>query len=561
MARLDSSAFAILQTVVLILAVLAGATTVLDPASAAAQDLTITNEGQELRPNGNLTFEVTNDVSVEEQTIHVWIDANANGVFDTDERNRSLHPDAGETVNGTFPNVSLDPGTYTLMAVENDSLSDGREPDTTANFTVDNTPPSLSEAVAFTETAGTQAYGAVNQTVVEVLFNESLSDGSGGTAPEQGDFWIKYTNGTIDKNVTVADGDTGDVAGNRRIVLYPGSEVIPPGVKGVATAPEADFSDAAGNPVTRHAQAVKAASTTVAEGGGNTTAFEGEHVAIVGDEDDENIDLRGSDAGTIKDITTGTDSRVFPWHSAGWSTSQQYYVLFDGRSNPNFLIWDDVSFELNQLGLEVEPSKRRFSTTEAVTGIVTAEVANRTITATLLDPNDSEVLSKPVTLSGTDARVDFGQQSTGDYSIAVEDNATGLRANAGPIRVEAPAPTQTPTATPTPTSTPTPILTVTPTVTATGTTATTGTPTAGADETPAGTPYPIVTPPEHLTPTPTPTPASTSTVMSRTGATPTAPGEPPEGVGEILGLMWEGASDTVTAVLDIISDTVSGLLP
>lgn len=561
MARIDSSAFAILQTVVLILAVLAGATTVLDPASAAAQDLTITNEGQELRPNGNLTFEVTNDVSVEEQTIHVWIDANANGVFDTDERNRSLHPDGGETVNGTFPDVSLAPGTYTLMAVENDSLSDGREPDTTDNFTVDNTPPSISEAVAFTETAGTQAYGAVNQTVVEVLFNESLSDGSGGTAPEQGDFCIKYTNGTIDKNVTVADGDTGDVAGDRRIVLYPGSEVIPPDVKGVATAPEAGFSDAAGNPVTRHAQAVKAASTTVAEGGGNTTAFEGEHVAIVGDEDDENIDLRGSDAGTIKDVTTGTDSRVFAWHSAGWSTTQRYYVLFDGRSNPNFLIWDDVSFELNQLGLEVEPSKRRFSTTEAVTAIVTAEVANRTITATLLDPNDSEVLSKSVTLTETDARVDFGQQSTGDYSIAVEDNATGLRADAGPIRVEDPAPTRTPTATPTLTATPTPIVLGPPTVTVTGTPALTGTPTASTVQTPAETPYPIVTPPEHLTPTPTPTPAPSPTVRPQTGATPAAPDEPPEGVGEILGLMWEGASDTVTAVFDIISDTVSGLLP
>lgn len=183
--------FLMFQVAMLLLATVgAGTITLAGPVKADARDLTVTNEGQTLQPGGNLTFEVTDDLGVQEDPVHVWIDSVANDQFDPGERNRIFNSSNGNNLDGTFENVGFPPDRHELMAVENATLTGGERPQSRANFTIDDTPPGLAGAVAFTETNGTQAYGEVGQTVVEVLFNESISDGSGGTAPVQGDIWI-----------------------------------------------------------------------------------------------------------------------------------------------------------------------------------------------------------------------------------------------------------------------------------------------------------------------------------------------------------------------------------
>lgn len=81
-------------------------------------------------------------------------------------------------------------------------------------------------------------------------------------------------------------------------------------IKEVASATNASFTDTAGNTVDWHIEPAQASTTTVAQGGDNTISFDGEPVAIVGDEDNEAIYIRGSDGNAIEDAAAGAASRV-----------------------------------------------------------------------------------------------------------------------------------------------------------------------------------------------------------------------------------------------------------
>lgn len=542
-----TSGYAVLQSVCLVLAIVGGTVGLAGPVAAAAQNLAVTNEDQKLQPNGNLTFEVTDDVSVEEHPIHVWIDSESNDEFDPGERNKTFNSSRGNTINGSFRNVDLSAGQYELMAVERATLTVGQQPQSRTNFTIDDTPPAIVAAVAFTETNGTQAYGSVGETVVEVVFNDSLSNGSGGTAPEQGDIRIKLENGDIIGDVTVNASGPGDAGGDRRLVLSLDGGLVPTDVKSVGTAKNAQFTDGAGNTVRFHAHPVRSASTTVAEAGENTTAFQGEEVAIVGDEDDEGVFMRSSDGNTIFDKRTGRDSKVHVWSSDGWSTAQRYRIFFDDRTNPNFLFAEDVGLGLRNLDLSVTPTQFQFSTQSDVTASVSANASNRTVGATLLDSSGTTVTSRTASLDGTTVTVNFGQQSAGDYHVEVEDAVTGLTATSRVFQVRSPEPTPTPTGTPVPSPTATIVFSPTPSETTTATRA--------GGVTPVRTPYPI----ETFSPTPLPTPTATAlpTDQTPTEPAPTPTPEAPEGVGGILQAVVEGANAAVKAIIDALS----GILP
>lgn len=81
-------------------------------------------------------------------------------------------------------------------------------------------------------------------------------------------------------------------------------------IKEVSPATNASFTDTAGNTVDGHIEPAQASTTTVTQGGDNTISFEGEPVAIVGDEDNEAIYIRGSDGNAIEDAAAGAASRV-----------------------------------------------------------------------------------------------------------------------------------------------------------------------------------------------------------------------------------------------------------
>lgn len=538
---------AVLLTAILVLAVVGATSTMTGTAAAVAQDLTVTNEGQTVPPGGNLTFEVTDDLSPQsERDIQVWIDENGNGVYDPADRNMTIDSRGGRTITGTFENVTLEAGRYTLMAVENATIDDGQQPQTTANFTVDNAPPEIANAIAFTETDGTQAYDNSGVTVVEVVFDEKLSDGTDGTPPEPGEIRVKLTDGTI-LNGTMNDGATGDERGDRRVVIHLDTDRAPLDVAAVVVPNSAAFTDTAGNTVNPQTIAVRSASTTVAQDGDNTTAFQGEQVAVVGDQDNEQIRIENADGGLILTGSTGTDSKVAVWNSADDSPDMEYQVMFDGREDPDFILGGDVRLDLENLGLTVTANSTQLTTNEDLTATVSANASNRTIEATLHE-NGNTVRSQTVTLDGTNAAVNFGPQVVGDYSLTVEDRKTGITAASGTIHVSAPTPTPTvtPTPTPTPTATPTPTVTLTPTPTATPTS--TPTPTKSAE---------VVTPGSTATTTAT----STGTATGRTGTTTTPTPESPSGVFDFLGAIWNGITNAVGAVVDAITDALTGLLP
>lgn len=540
---------------VILLAMVGGGAVLTGTAAADAQNLTVTNEGQTAAPGGNLSYDVTDDVSLNEHDIHVWIDTNDNGVYDPTERNQTLNSSSGSTLSGRFVDVELSPGQYTLMAVENASLNESQHPQTTANVTVDVGPPDMVSAVAYTETSGTQAHGAIGDTVVEVMFNESLSDGSGGTEPAAGDMLVELTNGST-ANATLNDGGSGDAEGDRRVVLNLGGGIDPPAVEAVVVKTAATFTDTAGNRIRSNAEPAQLASTTVAQNGDNTTAFNGEQVAIVGDVDGEEIYITDANGNIILDDSTGTDSKVFVWDTGSQSADREYNIMFDGRTQPDYLLGGDVSLALEDLGLTVTADNTLLTTEHDVTGTVSTDAPNRTIDARLLK-TDSPVATKVLTLNGTTGTVNFGQQAEGDYRIDVEDRTTGLTARTVIIHVDPPTPSPTPTATPTPTPTPTLSPTPTPVPPPTQTDPTTPLPsptgTTGSQE------FEMVAPP------PTPTDPRTSTVTTGPPGGPSgtaAPTTPPaDDIFDFLGLIWDGATDSVGAVTEIISEGISRLFP
>lgn len=488
---------------VVVVAVAAGAIVFTGPAGAQAQDLTVTNEGKSIRPGANLTFDVRDDASISSDQVQIWIDRDGDGTYDRDERNTTLNTSDGLIVSGNVSAVDLSAGRYTLMAIENDTLTGGESPQTTDRFTVDDTPPEIEDASAYTETGGTQAYGAAGETVVEVLFTEPLSDGSGGTAPEQGDVRVTLRNGSILAG-SLIDGGQGDATGDRRVALAFGTGLNPHDIDEVFVAPSADCTDAAGNEVGSHDRPVLSATATVAEDGSNTTAWVGEVVVMVADADDEPVELRGSRFGPIFNTSTGVASRLVSWDSGGWATDQRYDVVYDTRDEPAYLL-GDVSLDLRDMNLSVAADNTSITTADDLRATVSATPPHRDVRTILRDDAGDTVETGTVTLNESgQARVNFGQRPAGAYSVAVEDRETGQMAATESIHVTA---STSPTATSTPTRTP--AGTTSPTDTRTDTA---GTATATATPTPA----PTVTP----TPTTSPTPTPTATV------TPTGPSQP-----------------------------------
>lgn len=487
---------AVLMTAFLVLALVGGAISMVGTVSADAQNLTVTNEAQTVRSGGNLSFEVSDDLSpTNEEAIQVWIDENGTGVYNTTDPNVSLASNAGMTIEGMFENVDLGAGQYKLRATEmaNDSFAAGVSGQSNATFTVDNTPPSITNAVAFTETNGTQAYGDTGDTVIEIQFTEPLTDGTDHPTPEKGDFNVTLTDGTV-MNPTVNDGGTGDNQGDRRVVLDLGSDVAAPDVFTVAITSEADFTDTAGNPVVQESGAPVTASTTVAQNGSNTTAFRGEQVAIVADEDNENVAVENLDDGTPLNKTTGLASKVAVWNSAGQPTDQEYAVLFDGRTEPDYSA-GDVALGLEQLGLTTSAKSNRLTTEENLVATVSTDVDGRSVRVEL-HKEGSIVATRQMSVDGTET-VDFGAQSQGVYAIRAVDRKTRISATSDTIQVVAHTPTPTvttpPPQTPTPTATSTPIKTPTPIQTPTPTATEVQTPTAtvgGQFGTPPGTETP-----------------------------------------------------------------------
>lgn len=480
---------------VLVLGVVGGSVTLVGTTTAAAQDLTVTNEADTVSNGRNLTFEVTDDVNLNpgnETAIQVWIDVKANGVYNTSDPNVSLAASPGSTIPGKFEDISLDAGQYTLMAKEamNESFSAGAKPQTNATFAVDNTPPSVQSAVGFAETSGTQAHGDVGDTVVEVQFDENLTDGTDGTLPERGDILVELENGTM-VNATLNDGGSGDTEGDSRVVLDLGGAIPAVDVFAVNVTAAANFTDTAGNEVRAQVELVHSASTTVAQNGNNVTAFERELVAIVGDQDDEAVAVKKPAGGTLLNTTTGTASKVALWNSSDGSADQTYHVLFDGRNRSDFTLGGDVALALEDLGLTASANSSEFQSNVDLTGTVSATPANRSVVVRLRTSDGFVVRTQTLTVDGT-AVVNFGHESTGEYVIEVEDNATAITATSDTITV---VPPPTPTATPSPTPTPTPTPSPTPTATATATPTATATATATASPTPTlGGPTPTETP-------------------------------------------------------------------
>lgn len=439
------------------------------PAAATAQDLTVTNEGKSLAPGNTLRFQVGDDIGLEGEDIQVWVDENGNGVYNHHERNRTFNSSEGSTINGQLDDIRLSRGRYALMALESDQMTGGEEPETQDNFTVDVTPPTIRVAATFEEADGAQAYGAGGETVVEVTFSEQVSDGTDGRAPESTDLAVTLRNGTVLEG-RLNDGGTGDETGDARVVLHLGDGPDPAAVSAVKVTASARFTDAAGNPVQAHDQSASVGTTTVAEDGINQSAWGGETVAVVADSDNETVEIQRNQGGTVAQRSTGRTSRVLLFESAGYSPTQEFHFLFDGRTQPNYLL-GDVSVNLSDLGLAVEVPGDNFTTDDPLEATVTARAGNRSVRTTLRNESYRAVNSTTVMLDeAAEANVSFVVPSPGNYTVSAVDRRTGLVANSTAVSVQAiqtptPTPTATPTPSPTPSDTPTPTPTTTPTPT------------------------------------------------------------------------------------------------
>lgn len=463
---------------------------------------------------------MTDDADIDGEAIQVWIDENHNGEYNHAERNRTYNSSDGMTINDTFGDVSLSAGSYRLMAVENATMNGGADPNTTDIFDVDDTPPSMQEAVAYTETGGTQAYGDIGDIVIEVQFDENLSDGSSGTAPDGDDFRIGLENGS-DRRVTVNEGGTGDKPGDKRVALRLDGNARVHDIASVAVIPGALFTDTAGNAANAHEQSVISTTRTIAEDGENTSVWKGERVAIVGDEDDEQVEVQGSRTGGIVDTGTGATSRILTFTTESRSTTQDYQVAFDNRTDPNLLL-GDVGFNLSDLGLSVRVNNTLVNSSEEIEVITSANAPNRTVFHSLLDSDGATVSTQTASLNESGVvTVTFESPEPGDYTVSIEDHRTGFNTTSDTVTVfTVSTPESTATTRLSPTSTSSPV------------------------QTSPGSPGPTSTPTETESPTTrsaaSPSPDQNVTQTDSTSPSPTDTTQP--GFGKILtGLALVGA--------------------
>ncbi|WP_269785473.1 BGTF surface domain-containing protein [Halobacterium zhouii] len=390
---------AVFLTALMVFSVFAGTIAFTGGAAADASNLTVTNGP--VAPGGSVNFDVTNSSANDNGSIHVWVDADGNGVYNSGETNVSNSATAdGATWSGSITAPSSE-GEYTLAAAEASSLTAGTtSAEVNATFSVDGTAPTLRKATHYVDSD--------NGSIVELAYTGDVVEN--GTASAE----IGLTDGTT---VPVSDVE---FSGNGRVVVN--TSTVHNNIQNISVS---GIEDTAGNAVSGDDFAVTFAASTV-----NTTAnaesftgYSGSLIALEGTVGDT-FEITGPST----DLTrgTGANSQVYVLNTNDFEAGD--YNITNGDS--------EVTLELSDLGLEIAADDTSITTTDALTATVTADTIDRDLTAELLNAEGEVVDTQDAQIdSDGSAAIDFGEVAAGNYTVQVTDDNTGVTATTSTVVV------------------------------------------------------------------------------------------------------------------------------
>ncbi|MFB6173342.1 MAG: hypothetical protein ABEI39_01735 [Halobacteriales archaeon] len=302
--------------------------------------------------------------------------------------------------------------------------------------------PAPRSAVAFADSDDAFALGGTN--LVEVRFNRSVDEATLAASEVRA---VLSTGGTA----PIAAIGSG-AAGNDRQLVFDLGATSPATVTAINVTAGASVSDTGGDALagTRIAnQSVTTADATLTEGDGNPdrAAYRGETVALIGDQPDEAVYVESRRAGDLViDGSADDDGQVFALDTGGLNASREYVAVFNGDRNVDAEDGTDADgdgetdedriltlreFDLS-LSVNRDPSlgDADLTTEDRLNGSVTANVGGRTVTVTLVKPDDSKT-TKRITLNGSGGGTfDFGTRTPSDtddfYTVVARDPATGV---------------------------------------------------------------------------------------------------------------------------------------
>ena len=168
----------------------------------------------------------------------------------------------------------------------------------------------------------------------------------------------------------------------------------------------------------------------------NTTAFDGEQVAIVSTTQGEGFEAFDSNDNFLFSRSLGSNSVVAVVDSGSQSSlsaGETYTVEFQSSSGTTEYL------TLRNLGLTAEADSTDVtyqSGSAAVSATIESNSADRQVVATLLDSNGGEVSSQTVTIDGDGAvTAEFDVSSEGNYTVEAEDVNTGITAETDSVVV------------------------------------------------------------------------------------------------------------------------------
>ncbi|MFB6125130.1 MAG: BGTF surface domain-containing protein [Halanaeroarchaeum sp.] len=293
--------------------------------------------------------------------------------------------------------------------------------------------PQLSDAVAFTDSDG--QFGSQGHVLVEIRFDRAVNNSSVQTSD------ISVT-GQGDSTLPVKAVRGGAVANDSELLVDLGTasqQLTPSIVESVAVNASAHIDDANGNTYAGdevEAVDVTQTTTTITESAANPdrTAFRGETVAVVGDQTNEGLyvhSLGGNDL--VKRMTIPDDGQVYALNTTGLSFDQ-YAVVFDGDTAPDFATGDRKLELWNfTMALHVDENTNVDDATvtqsENVSGTVDTNAADQPLFVAVRDGEDTIRSTQTVTDGNGDATFDFAHieldEADDHFTVVATHPSTG----------------------------------------------------------------------------------------------------------------------------------------
>ncbi|RDI71061.1 DUF7827 domain-containing protein [Halopelagius longus] len=414
MTRKSKQIRAVALAALMVLSVFAGTIAFTGTAAAAANSVTVESGSEVVSSGSDVAFTVTNNTSTTGD-IQYWIDLNNDGFYNDSEPSGSTAADSSGEYTGqtlTVPSGASE-GSYQVAAYQNASLSVGDEAEATASFEVDNSKPTLKSAIHYDNDT---ASGSDNvDAELELAFNKNV-DASSAT--------VTLLNSDEEEITTLSNADTAASEGGR--VVFDLSKVYTDDISITYS-----VDDTAGNTVsvsdTDDAKSVTFASTTIRSNDAN--AYKGSKVAVVSNSTDSSVEIEGEDNYAFSG-STGDHSKVFVFNTENRALGE-YNVTFDSATR---------TIDLRDLGLSLDVDDQNITTSDTVSGTVSANAGNRPVSLQLYESDGDEFGAEVNdSLNGQgeyEFDIDaFSDTDNGEYTLEVRDDYSGVTVESSTIKV------------------------------------------------------------------------------------------------------------------------------